>query len=152
MNDNKIKYRERVPSSRLLRVGAALTVASLFWWMLTQSVYSTSGRTAAFFPSVVFILGFTLVGYGILSVFYGVRIRISRRWTVDGTYQQILKIRGVIKSDRVDIPCRDIQDVKIESYCVPLWRSLLGPLGKQKYSGGRMVTLPGSVTKAPDLL
>jgi hypothetical protein len=62
---------------------------------------------------------------------------------VDGTHQQILKVRGVIKGDGVDIPCRNIQDFQIASYGVPLWRSLLGPLGRQKYRGGHMVTLPG---------
>jgi len=57
MSNKKIRYRERVPSPRLVRIGTALFVSIFFWWMLVESVYSTSGRMAAVYPSLVFILG-----------------------------------------------------------------------------------------------
>lgn len=120
-----------------------MTVALLFWGMLVQSVSSVSGRSAAVLPSLVFILGFTIAGYGILSLFHGVKIRITPQWMTDGTRQQILKIRGIIKGDRVDIPCRDIRDVQAANYRLPLWRGLLGPLGRKSYSHGHIITLPG---------
>ena len=143
MSHKKIKYRERVPSPRLVRLGAALFVSLFFWWMLVDSVYSTSGRMAVGYPSLVFILGLAVLVYGVLSLFYGVRVRISRQWMTDATRQQVLKIRGVIKGDRIDIPCRDITGVQVASYSVALWRSLLGPLGRARCNEGHMVTLPG---------
>jgi hypothetical protein len=143
MSNKKIKYRERVPSPRLVRIGIALFVSIFFWWMLVESVYSTSGRIAAVYPSLVFILGLAVFVYGILSLLYGIRVRISRQWMTDATRQQVLKIRGVIKGDRIDIPCRDIKDVQLASYSVSLWRALLGPLGRARCNEGHMVTLPG---------
>jgi hypothetical protein len=105
-----IRYRERVPSSRLLRTGGVLTVALLFWWYLVNGVAMVSGVSARLIPSIVFIIGFTILGYGIMSLFYGVRIRTTRVWMMDGTRQEVLKIRGVRKGDRLDIPFRDIGD------------------------------------------
>jgi hypothetical protein len=142
MAQDKRAYRERVPASRLWRGGAALIVPLLFWWQLTRHVSSVSGRTAAFFPSLVFILTFALLIYGILSLFYGVSIRLSSRRMMDGTRQPVLRIRGVTKGDRVDIPCHDIRNVRIVSCHIPLWRSLLGPLARPKFPDGRMITLP----------
>ena len=33
MSRDRIKYRERVPPPKRLRIGAALFVAVFFWWM-----------------------------------------------------------------------------------------------------------------------
>jgi hypothetical protein len=143
MKHDSPTYRERVPASRLWRGGAALILPLLFWWHLTRHIQAVSGRSAAFFPSLVFIGVFTLLVYGILSLFYGVGIRLSSRRMLDGSRQPVLKIRGVTKGDRVDIPCRDIRDIRIISCRVPLWRTLLGPFGRPKVPGGRMIMLPG---------
>ncbi|MBU2546929.1 MAG: hypothetical protein KKB20_00835 [Proteobacteria bacterium] len=143
MTPETIRYHERVPAPRMVRAGAALIVALLFWWGLVQSMSSTAGRGPAILPSLVFILCFFLLGYGIMSRFYGVRIRISRPWMMNGARRPVLIIQGVFKGDRLDIPCRDMVQVHPEPYAVPLWRAVLGPFGREKYAGGHMVTLPG---------
>ena len=147
MSDKKITYREWIPSPRLLRGSGALFVAVLFWWMLVEHVFTVSGQTPAILPSIVFIAGFSAVGYGILSLFHGISIRITRQWLTDGTRQPVLKIRGIIKDDRTDIPCRNIRNVQPAAYKVPLWRGLLGPFGRKKVkkngSQGHMITLAG---------
>jgi len=141
-----IRYRERVPSSRLLRIGGALTVALLFWWYLVNGVAMVSGVSARLIPSIVFIIGFTILGYGIISLFDGVRIRTSRVWMMDGTRQEVLKIRGVRKGDRLDIPFRDIRKVCIVSYEArsPFWQALARlPNSTDSDSNRLVVALPG---------
>jgi len=118
LQDSTQKYSEHIPVSRQTGVflSILLTVALCIFVIPLYMVLST-GPDKMMWAIVIFVLCFTLV-YLVLSKTYGVRIKVSKKRSMDWSKKDVLHVRGTQRGEQVYILLDDIESVEIMNYDV----------------------------------
>ncbi|MCP4117890.1 MAG: ethanolamine ammonia-lyase subunit EutB [Desulfobacteraceae bacterium] len=143
MNQFK-KYHESIRVPIPVRLCLSLFIGFIFLAGLTWMMYPGTGNLPAFFPSLIVVSAFGAVAFLLLSLFYKVSIRISKKWLASsGEKELILRISGIKRGSGSYIRCKNIQALDIRSYNVSGF-ACINPFYPGKGDGGeQIILLPG---------
>lgn len=137
-------YREAIRAPLPIRLSLSLFIGLFFWGGLIGMMYTSMNGLPALFPSIVFVIIVGTVAFLLLSLFYKVSIRISKKLMASSTEKEIiLRISGVKKEGSSYIRFKNIKALEIRHYNVPGFASINPFHSRQGSEGEQIVVLPG---------
>jgi len=138
------KYRESIRVPIPIRLFLSIFIGLFFLSALTWFMYPSINSLPALFPSIIFVLVVGLVAFFLLSLFYKVSIRISKKLMASSAEKEvILRVSGVKTEGGSYIRCQNIQAVDIRPYHVPGSASINPFYSRQSDEGEQIIVLPG---------
>ncbi|CCK82033.1 hypothetical protein [Desulfobacula toluolica] len=138
------KYRESVRPPLSIRLSLSIFIGCVFLGGLTWIMYPGINRLPALLPSLIFVLAVGTVAFLLLSLFYKVSIRISKKLMASSAEKEIiLRVSGVKKDGSSYIRCENIQALNIRPYNVPGFASINPFCSRKGDEGEQIVILPG---------
>jgi len=138
------KYRESIRAPISIRLFLSIFMGLFFLGALTWFMYPIKNSLPAFFPSIVFVMAVGSVAFLLLSLFYKVSIRISKKLMASSAEKEvILRVSGVKIEGCSYIRCQNIQTVDIRPYNVPGFASINPFYSRQGDEGEQIIVLPG---------
>lgn len=138
------KYNESVRSPVLIRLALSLFIGLVFLGGLISLMYPGTQTLPALIPSLVFVLVVGALAFLLLSLFYKVSIRVSKKFLARSAEKEmILRISGVKKEGSSYIPCKNILALEIRPYDVPGFASILPFYPRKGKKDEQIILMPG---------
>ncbi len=138
------KYHESIRVPIYLRLSLSLFIGFVFWGGLTWMTYPGLNRLPALFPSLIFVIAVGTLAFLLLSMFYKISIRISKKMVASTAEKEILlRISGVQTEGGSYIRCENIQTLDIRPYNVSGFASIIPFYPRTEDEGVQMILLPG---------
>ncbi|MGD9826596.1 hypothetical protein [Desulfobacter sp.] len=138
------KHRESVRIPISLRIYLSLFIGFIFLGGLVWMMYPMTQNIPAVFPSLIFVLVVSVVAFILVSLFYKVSIRITKKlMATTGDKEIVLSISGVKTEGASYIICKNIQAMAVRPYSVSGFASINPFFPRKGNLGEQVIALPG---------
>ena len=116
---NPVRYSENVRCPVAVSFGLTFVITTAFVVILFISLVPDVIHSALQLILAGFVI--SIPAFLFMFALFTIKIRISEKWTLSGSKEPILLIKGIVKGETFHIPLNDIVEVKAVDHQYPFY-------------------------------